>query len=675
MTMSWDDTVAAFAKALPGYSERASQTALAHEMEAAFEAKEPLLGQAPPGTGKSYPAIAVLMDRSIESTYPSVVSTATKALQDQYIADCRKIRKHVFPQFRFMVLKGRSNYLCRSKMSKADEVLLGLPQSIDEINRIAEDDDVIGDVDRLGFELDYKQRRALTTTSEECPGKSTCKFGATCFAEKAKAKAEQSHVIIVNHAMLAVDAVLRDKTQGMVSLLPSYPYLVVDEAHEMRGYVESALSTTITRWAVTALVNEVANFTDDLELVQFGRIAADPLFRQLDNILGPPDSITGRTDQQPLVPAIIGELAPNLIKLYEFLQELDGKAALVKVYGDDEVDRKNRLRKRVQGLTERVGKVMADPFSDTVRWLERDRVESGQDLPALQLCTAPLDVAPFLNDAIWSETTPVLLSATLAIGDDFRFMAHEHGIDLAGKYRTFDCPTPFDFKSQAVTYIPAGIPDLRTNYQGHLAAFVMQNMELIRAAGGRSMLLFNSWDGLDTAYRNMRPELEALGLTVFKQGDMTSTRALADAFRDDETSVLFGTKSFFTGVNIEGNSLLYLGIHKNPFHYPDVLWKARCDAIDAPLSDRERSYKGSFTKLSLPDMTMTLIQGYGRLIRSVSDRGVVGLFDTSLSVQGGKRYGATVRKQLPPAPVVTNLREAVDNLKRLRAEIEDGVNA
>jgi ATP-dependent DNA helicase DinG len=271
---------------------------------------------------------------------------------------------------------------------------------------------------------------------------------------------------------------------------------------------------------------------------------------------------------------------------------------------------------------------------------------------------------------VWAETNAVMISATLALGDDFTFMAKEHGIDLAGEYRTFDCPSPFDFRKQAVTYIPNGMPDLRSNPDAHLAEFNWQNLELIKAAGGRSMLLFTSWDTLTRSYNELAPRLRDLGYNVFKQGEMGSTRALADAFRDDETSVLFATKSFFTGVNIEGSSLLYLGIYKNPFHYPDVLWNARLDAINAPIPERERIFKGAFPKLMLPDMTMTLIQGFGRLIRNMNDRGVVGIFDPSLAVVGGKKYGTKVRAQLPPAPVVTNLKEAVTKLSEMRAEIE-----
>lgn len=663
--MTWNDAVTAFENNISGFHERQSQTDLAHAVEKAFETGTPLLGQAPPGTGKSYISIITLRDRARATGQPCVASTATKALQDQYISDCRKIRDVYDPSLKYMILKGRGNYLCRAQMAKADEVLLGLPKSIDELIQLAEDDDVVGDVERLGVELTSRQRRALTTTSDECPGKSNCKFGSICFAEKAKAKAENSDVIVVSHALLAVDATL--KAEG-VALLPMYPAVVVDEAHELRSYVESALSTEVTQRSITQLTSDVVSFTDDRDLVATGEFASAKLFSKFDAILS-------RERETVLTPAMVVECQAELAAVLDHIETLEGKVSVVRVEGDEEVTRKNRLRKRCSSLLTRMRKIIIDDFASTVRWLERDRPEDPSRSRGILLKTAPLDVAPFLSEAVWAYTTPVLLSATLAIpnpkvGADFSYMAKEQGIDLVGDYATYDGPTPFDFKTQAITYIPEHMPSVRNDPEQFRVAFIDENKELIRAADGRSMLLFTSWKELNACYEAMAPFIEyELGHQVFKQGDMSSTRMLADAFAEDEHSVLFGTKSFFTGVNVEGNSLMYLGIHKNPFHYPDPLWKARCEAVDALCDDRSKWTRGSFPTLQVPDMIMTLIQGYGRLIRTLSDRGVVALFDSSLSMRNGTKYGkVTVRPALPPAPVVSDLRSAVDYLRSLHAE-------
>lgn len=661
--MTWNDALAAFEQNIPNFSERASQTELAHTVEQALVEGTPLLGQAPPGTGKSYVAIVGLHDQARRTGQPCVASTATKALQDQYIEDCRTIRDVLDPDFKFMILKGRGNYLCRAKMAKADEVLLNLPESIDDITKRAEDDDIIGDVERLGIELTGTQRSALTTSSDECPGKSNCKFGATCFTERAKEKAENSDVIVVSHALLAVDATL--KVEG-IALLPMYPAVVVDEAHELRGYVENALSAEVTQRSLTQLTTDVASFTDDNSVIGAGEFATTALFGKFHNVLG-------RDREATLTPGTLVECADQLQLVVDHLVTLEGKLAVVRVETDDEATHKKRLRKRCSNMTKRLHKIVLDDFSSTVRWLERDQPNERGYSRGIILKTAPLDVAPFLAEAVWAYTTPVLLSATLAITDqkknkvDFSFMAKEQGIDLVGDYLTYDGPTPFDFHTQCRTYIPDNMPNVRQNLQQYRDRYLFEDKELVRAADGRSMLLFTSISELAYAHEQLAPWLrEELGVQVFKQGEMASTRRLADAFAEDERSVLFGTKSFFTGVNVEGRSLEYLAIHRNPFHYPDPLWAARCEAIEALCDERSKWTKGAFPTLQLPDMMMTLIQAYGRLIRTVSDRGLVALFDSAMTTTS---YGRNkVQPALPPAPVITVLRSAVDYLTSLHTE-------
>lgn len=671
-TTDWATAVEDFKANLPGYEERAPQSALALAVENALDTEEAILAQAPPGTGKSFVAIISLLRKARATGLGCVAATATKALQDQYVVDCNFVRKHHFPEFRFVLLKGRSNYLCQAKMAKADEVLLDLPRSIDEINKVANDDEILGDVERLGFELLPRQKMALTTTSDECPGKSQCKFGPTCFAERAKAKAETADVIITNHAMLAIDATLKEKN---IALLPSYPAVVIDEAHEFRSYVEGALSTEITKRGLVQLFNDAGNFADDLSMVGIGSSVIDPLFGKFEDVLGPAGR-PGASPQAPLTPAVLGKLAPLLMALYEKLDELEGIVAVVRAETDEDLNRKNRMKRRVESMKEKVAKVMTDDFALTVRWVERDvnKDNPGRDRGIL-LCTAPLDVAPWLANQIWDYTSPVLMSATLAVGDDFTYMAHEMGLDINRSYRTFDCETPFDFTTQARTYIPEDMPDTRTNPEGFRADFLFRSGELLRASDGRALLLFTAWTELNAAYEALAPKIEAMGHRVLKQGQMPARR-LADEFAADEHSVLFATKTFFTGIDVQGDSLRLLIIQKNPFHYPDVLWKARCDAADAAVAHlpkygnkgQNQFDLGAFATLSLPDMTMTLIQGYGRLIRTREDRGLVALFDSSLANRNGKRYGKDVRKALPSAPVVSSLRDAVDYLESLDSD-------
>lgn len=546
---------------------------------------------------------------------------------------------------------------CMAKMAKADEVLLDL--KLDELMRAAEQEDVLGDVERLPYSLNPVQKRALTMSSDECPGKNQCRFGSVCFAERAKERAQTADVVIVNHALLAVDALL--KAQG-VAMLPAYGALGVDEAHDLVSYVTNALSDEVTRRSLGDLNRDVATWLGQPDLIPFGELVFDQLFARFAELLASDHSAA-------LTPALVVELGEQLTDVLAHLDLLSAKAAAEPAQGEDEVTRKRRLRKRLDNLLAKLRRIVLDDFADTVRWIEKDAPEGNRRDRGVLLKTAPLSVAPFLARAIWPYTTPILLSATLALSGDFTYMAREVGLD-ARPYGTFDCPSPFDYTRQACTYLPKDIPDPRKNRSAFQAATATIAHELIKASDGRAMLLFTSWDSLNYCHAALAPKIEAMGHRVFRQGEMSSTQQLARAFAADEHSVLLGTRSFFQGVNIPGDSLRLLIIEKLPFHMPDVLWKARCDAIDAKLTNKWSS-ASSFNSLMLPDMMITLLQGYGRLIRSMSDTGMVALLDPAVGLVGGKNYGKRVRAALPDAPIVTDLAEAVARLRALERQAED----
>ena len=656
--MSWIDAEKAFAEHFERYEPRHPQRLLAEHIEGALSDGVTIMAEAPTGTGKSFAAMVPAIDHARATGRPVCAATGTKNLQDQYIKDMETLKAIYLPDLKYVVLKGRSNYVCRAQI--ADLRKNSSPIDVDAIIEAAEQPGVDGDVERLGFPLAPLEKAAVTISTDECPGKKSCPFGETCFAERVKTQATTADVVIANHALLAIDAVL--KVQG-IAMLPDFSALVIDEAHEFENYVSNALSTRVTERSITLLASQVSDFTGKRDLVGATNVAAKLFFDRLRRVMDNRES--QRESTVAITPAILLELEDELGNLLRAINKLDGALALTRAATDDESLKRRRLRKRTVTLLEKVSAVAMADFADMIRWIELEtrKRSDGYEVETLALMQSPLEVGPFLAQAVWPAQAAALVSATLAVGTDFSYLAGRLGLT---DYESFQCESPFDYAKQAVTFTPRDMPDpvKRDERDAFRAAVVLNIAELVRAADGRALLLFTSWAGLNDAYRVLNPLIQGMGHTVLKQGDAPS-RVLADQFKNDEHSVLFAVKSLFTGVDIQGDSLRLLVIDKLPFPVPSVLFAAQCAAIDARVG-RADFMKGSFMTRQVPEMTITLTQAIGRLIRSQSDRGLVAILDPRLHTKPS--YGRRTIKAIQtafPSPVVTDLREAVAYLESL----------
>jgi ATP-dependent DNA helicase DinG len=660
--MTWTEAESRFAEKFEGYEPRLSQQQLATTIERALEAGSHLAAQAPCGTGKSYAGQVPAVDYAFATGQPVVLATATKALQDQYIRDAEALQQ-LYKPFRFATLKGRGNYLCLSKLDESPDLECDEEALRTELKDVA----TTGDFDLLTTPITSFDKSKLSTSSDECPGKKECVFGDVCFAEKAKRRAADAQVVVVNHALLVTDAQLKyvaaeTGAEGLgTAILPNYGAVIVDEAHELEEYATSTLGKEITQRSLEKLANEVTNFLEnDVLSAAKGPIAAlySALSQQFPSDRPKERSIT-------LSAKLLVNIGEQINDVIEVLRDFEEQLRIKKIFGDDRASMtKKRLRKRVEGLTRRLENIIVADFEDLVRWAEKVTVRPARRDPYthIVLKSAPLSVAPFLKATLWDQVPAVLMSATLstavdAAGQaDFSFLAERLGFaDLVG----FDCESPFDFTTQARAYIP-DIPEPKA--PGYRAAVTANLIELVRAADGRALLLFTSWDGLNEAHSALAPVINGMGHRCLKQGELPN-KQLSQIFAEDEHSVLFAVKSFFTGIDIAGDSLRLLVIDKLPFANPsDVIFKARCDALDARA--RNKWVDGSFPKLSIPTMTLTLLQGMGRLIRTKDDRGLVAILDPRLKT---KPYGKKIVKTFPPAPIVSDLREAIDYLEGLEA--------
>lgn len=630
----WEHAEARMAAALPTYEPRPQQRKLAVAIEDSLTAGEVIMAQGGTGTGKALACLVPAIGYALDNDVQVVVSTATKTLQAQYVQkDIPWLQEHLGRSFDAVQLKGRSNYACRLRLAEAKDGEIARLQALRE--ELAEAEHT-GDLDALATEISPVERAKLSMSSEECPGKRACPFGETCFAEAAKKRAAEADVIIVNHALLVTDLMIKDIAgTDEAGVLPAYGAVVIDESHELNAYATNTLGAQITQRGVANLHREAANLLGahaGSELNELSR-SAKAFFTALGTRLG---------RQERTVPFDVQALLAtktDFLALGGALEGLDARLA-----ASDYVDgvKRTRLRKKIESLRNKLGalaKIRPDETEKPdgmVRWIESD------DKGDVILRYAPLHVGPFLHKMLWSRIPAVLTSATLAIGSDFSFVAEQHGIDA---YRAVDAGTPFDYQTQARLLVPDNCDPNGSRSQWRMQVH-MTALELIKAAGGRTLFLFSSKEAMKAAHERLAEPLTDCGITVLMQGQ-DSNEKIARRFTEDETSVLFGLKSFATGFDPAGDTCRLVIIDKMPFPVPsDVIFKARADAIDAKKTGWN---DGSFMRLSVPSMALDLLQAAGRLIRTKKDEGMIAIFDSRLISKG---YGKTILRALPPAPQV-----------------------
>lgn len=661
------DASRALAKAIPGYEVRPAQQKMAEAIEKAFADDQHLLVEAGTGVGKS---LGYLIP-AIESHRRTVVSTATKALQDQVaLIDLPFLAENLGTPFTYALLKGRSNYLCLARLddaeSKADP---GVRQQVAKmVQDLDSDPGFMAERDDLPM-MGEQDWSALTVGADECPGKKQCPFGQACFAEKAKAKAKASDVVVVNHALYLTDLRVQEATDGYGTMVGKHDVVVFDEAHEIEEYAGNIfggrftqagvknLCAEIRRWA---FMNNRSDSDDALDMLSAIEAAADALWNRLGLQMKDQSASTLTLRAADLV-----GLAEEFLALVNSLYDLrmwwdDENARLSSKVEDAALTKYRTLSRRLTGTYTRFLSVM---FGDTepgavenVRWVERETTRRGAEQYVLRI--APVSIAPILRDLMFEapdRPIAVLTSATLSVGGSFGYIAGRLGVqDYAG----LDVGTVFDYQSQAVLYVPSHLADPGKERAAWQSMATYEMSQLIEASKGGALLLFTSWSAMTAAYEMLAPRLP---YTCLRQGDMAN-RNLSQAFMDDRDSVLFATRSFMTGVNFEGDTCRLVVIDKLPFPVPsEPLTEARTAQID-------RRGGSSFSEYTIPVMTLVLKQAFGRLIRKASDRGVVAILDPRLVTKG---YGSKIVRALPPAPLVKTIGE----VNQFFADVEEAARA
>jgi ATP-dependent DNA helicase DinG len=629
-----DDAEQALARVtarLPGGGEsRDGQRRMVRAVAEGIESGTHVVVQAGTGTGKSlgYLVPALLSGKRV------VVATATKALQDQLAEkDLPFLDEHLGRPVHFAVLKGRSNYVCRQRLAEIGrggaDAQLGLEGIADDavqrqVRRIREwaAHTDSGDRADLEFEPSAVVWTAVSVGVRECPGASRCPSGGECFAEKARRRAQEADVVVVNLHLFALDVVLG----GIV--LPEHEVAVIDEAHQTEDTVAAAAGFELAQTRFVHLARVAAGLLADAS-TQLADVETAGV-RVVDELVP-------RRGQR-LRPPLPDELRDALDLARTRVERLGHAMRSVPDDAPGDVGaRKLRAVQAVTALLTDLDAVLHLRESD-VAWIE------GTDVaPVLRV--APVDVAPLLRERLWNDRTAVLTSATLPPR-----LTERLGMDPT-TVTQLDVGSPFDYEHASLLYCAIDLPDPRAP---EFRSAMAQELEaLIVAAGGRTLALFTSWKGMHEAVEHLRPRLP---WTVLAQGDLPK-HALLEKFTDDETSCLFATMSFWQGVDVPGASLSLVTVDRLPFPRPDD-----------PLLEARRELAGAqaFKSIDVPRAATLLAQGAGRLIRTADDRGVVAVFDRRLATSRSYRWD--IVNALPP---MRRTRHRADAEAFLRA-IRDG---
>ncbi len=619
-------------RSLPGFTPRRAQLAMAQRVARALENRAPLVVEAGTGTGKTFAYLvpALLSGRRV------LISTGTRTLQDQlFNKDLPLVAGAIGRPAGVALLKGRSNYLCHYRLKQLDSQR-SLPGTRDRtLARVQRWAGVtrsgdLAEVPDLGDA--HPLWPQVTSTRENCLGNRCAEIGR-CHVVEARRRAIEADIVIVNHHLLLADLALKE--EGFGDLLGTADAVIIDEAHQIPDLATQFFGARFGSRQVELLVRDTR-----LELAQ-ARAGATALASELAVVekgLAALAEILRRT-QRPDWLAADTPLADASRDLYEALRAL---AAALNEQGREagitqSAARATELAARLQEISQAEDHEGARSVELTQR--------------GFSLSLLPFDVAErFASLSAGTRASWIFTSATLSVGEDFAHFTSRLGL---GEAETLAIPSPFDFESQALLYLPTRMPDPAS--AEHTPAVVEAAMPLIEASAGGCFVLFTSHRALQRAAGLLKARWALMDLPLLVQGEAPREQLLR-RFRESGSAVLLGTASFWEGVDVKGDALRLVIIEKLPFASPDdALTRARIEHLKASGGNPFREYQ-------LPEAALALKQGVGRLIRSETDRGVIAICDPRLV---DKPYGRVFRSCLPPMPVTRVSHEAEVFLRRV----------
>ncbi|MHB8112179.1 MAG: hypothetical protein A2X24_09775 [Chloroflexi bacterium GWB2_54_36] len=673
-----------FARYFEGYEQRSQQVEMLRAVTRAFSDGYHLMVEAGTGTGKSFAYLVPAALWSMQNNTRIVISTNTITLQEQLInKDIPDLRNALSLDLRAVVLKGRSNYLCPRRL---EALRTRTPENADEIRVMSK---VLmwlsegGSGDRSEINLNGPMEREvwsrLSADDEGCKAE-VCmsRTGGACPFYRSRMAAQSAHLIIVNHALLLSDVVTGNR------VLPDYSYLVVDEGHHLEAASTNALSYKITQNDLARMLRELGGASSGI----LGR-----LLNQVHDLLNPSELASLTTSMQratDLAFRLENQMA-QFLRTVDFFMDHIRDGAPVSSYGqqvrilpatrtlpawtevemawdstgqtmsqllilagqihqnvtdtfdqppegmEDTIGNLGNIIRRLTEAQAYLAALVSQPDSNYIYWVE---IQPNTNRLALQI--APLHIGPLMEQFLWHEKTSIVVtSATLTTQGEFEYLKSRLNADEADE---LVLGSPFDYETSTLLYLPNDIPE-PNDANGYQRAVDQSLVRLAKSSGGRMLVLFTSYAQLRKTSQAITSPLLEEDIQVYEQGEGASANTLLETFRGTEKAVLLGTRAFWEGVDIPGDALSVLVIVKLPFDVPsDPIIAARSETFDDP-----------FNEYHLPEAILRFRQGFGRLIRTQSDRGVVAVFDKRLL---SKRYGRSFLDSLPDCKVqVGSLRD------------------
>ncbi|MBI2678332.1 MAG: ATP-dependent DNA helicase [Candidatus Koribacter versatilis] len=628
------------------YEFRRGQLQMAEEVEKALADKRHLIVEAGTGTGKTLAYLVPV----IRSGKRVIISTGTKNLQEQLYLKDIPFLETITGKLRVCYMKGRNNYLCRQKVYDLEDspILTGL----NEVEHFR----IIRDWEKTTETGDRAELAALPENSpvwgkldartDACSGQK-CQQWERCFITEMRRKAAESDIVIVNHHLFFADLAIKRAAEGApdAGILPEAGAVIFDEAHELEDVAGSYFGVSVSNLRFSELARDIEHTLRQKQLLSASISTAAVRLRDRSqfffSLLPPGDGrfsfdnrrefLEENGDEYLGLANATGRLAHELSTLPEKPEEVFN------------------LIRRCEELRVALGFVLESQDRNTVFWIERRSFGDGgqrrKDRTGgnVFITATPIDVSQILRQTLFEMLeTAVLTSATLAVSGNFEYIAGRLGLQHA---RTMVVPSHFDYERQAVLYVPPDLPDPRTpQFTARAADRIRKLLEITR---GRAFVLFTSYAQMNEIHDRLLGELE---YPMLLQGTAPKS-ALLDEFRNTPNAVLFATSSFWQGVDVQGEQLSAVIIDRLPFAVPnDPVVAARINAINADGGN-------AFFQYQVPAAVISLKQGFGRLIRSLHDRGLLALLDNRIIK---KQYGRVFLESLPRYTTTTDIAKVED---------------